>query len=107
MLQAAYFLTQITRTTDAFGSGGPFAATTTPLAFKNSRTVSAFTREACAAAAVIVGPATTTGFSSATPAKTPSASSAALPENPSPGAGVSHASLPACALTLLTAAPPP
>src|ERR1700754_431036 len=107
MLQAAYFLTQITRTTDAFGSGGPFAATTTPLAFKNARTVSAFTREACVAAAVIVEPATTTGFSSAIPANAPSASRTAAPEKPRLGAGVSDASPPSCALTPLTAAPPP
>jgi len=88
--------------------GGPLAAFT-PLALKNSRTASALTGTACAAAD---GPATSTGFSNAIPAKPPSASSAAAPEKPRPGAGVSAASLPlptcvTCALTLLAAAAPP
>ena len=86
-----YFRTQITLTTDAFASDDP-PACATPLAFKNSRTTSADTSTACAAAA---GPATITGFSSATPANTPSASNAAAPEKPRPGAGVSAVSLPA------------
>ena len=88
-----HFLTQITRTTDAFGSDGPLAELT-PLAFRKARTVSALTNEACDAVAAIVGPATTTGFSNAMPANAPSASSTAAPEKPSPGAGVSAASPP-------------
>ena len=58
---AAYFRTQITRTTDAFASADPPDALT-PLAFKNSRTVSAGTSAACAAGAAFGGPATITGF---------------------------------------------
>ena len=51
-----YFLTQITRTTDALASVDPPAALT-PLAFRKSRNVSAVTSTACAAAAPFVGPA--------------------------------------------------
>ena len=106
-----YFLTQITRTTDAFASVDPPAAFT-PLALRNSRTVSAGTSTACAAGVAFAGPATTAGFNSARPANLPSASSAAAPEKPSAGAGDSARSPPpptgaTCALTLLAAAPPP
>src|ERR1700730_18526659 len=108
---SAYFLTQITRTTAAFASGDPPAAST-PLALRNSRTVSAGTSAACAAGAAFGGPATTSGFNSAMPANLPSPSSAAAPEKPSPGAGDNARSLllpidATDALTLLTAAPPP
>jgi hypothetical protein len=74
----AYFLTQITRTTDALASGDPPAALT-PLALRNSRTVSAGTSAACAAGAAFGGPANTTGFNSAMPANLPSLSCAAAP----------------------------
>src|ERR1700737_4807818 len=108
---SGYFLTQITRTTAAFASDDPPAAST-PLALRNSRTVSAGTSAACAAGAAFGGPATTTGFNSAMPANLPSLSSAAAPEKPSAGAGDSARSLPlpTCvidALTVLAAAPPP
>ena len=101
-----YFLTQITRTTDAFASGDPPAALT-PLALRKSRTVSDVTSTACAAGAPFAGPATCTGFNSAMPANLPSPSSAAAPEKPIAGAGVSATSLPPPswateALTLLT-----
>ncbi len=106
-----YFRTQITRTTDAFASADPPDAFT-PLALRKSRTVSADTSVACAAGAAFGGPATTSGFSSAMPANFPSASSAAAPEKPSPGAGDSAGSPPlpigvTNALMLLTAAAPP
>src|ERR1700687_4440497 len=106
-----YFLTQITRTTDAFASDDPPAALT-PLAPRNSRTTSAGTSAACAAGAAFGGPATTTGLSSAMPANLPSPSGRPPPENPPAGAGDSARSppLPTCAtdaLTLLAAVPPP
>ena len=71
--------------------------------------MSADTSAACAAGAAFAGPATTSGFNSAMPANLPSASSAAAPEKPSPGAGDSARSLPlptgaTDALTLLAAA---
>ena len=88
-----YFLTQITRTTDAFASDDPPAALT-PLALRNSRTVSADTSTACAAGVALAGPATTAGFNSAIPANLPSASNAAAPEKPSAGAGESGSSPP-------------
>src|SRR6478736_5398319 len=107
----SYFLTQITRTTDAFASGDP-PLTLTPFALRKSRTVFDVTSTACAPGAALAGPATSTGFNSATPANLPSPSSAAAPEKPSAGGGESATSLlpPSCAteaLTLLTAAPPP
>ena len=89
-----YFLTQITRTTDAFASGDPLLAAFTPLALRKSSNVSAGTKAACAAGVAFGGPATTTGFNSAIPANLPSASSAAAPEKPSAGAGDSATSLP-------------
>src|SRR5712675_970564 len=90
---SAYFLTQITRTTDAFASDDPSAALT-PFALRNSRTVSADTSAACAAGAAFGGPATTTGFKSAMPANLPSVSSAAAPEKPTAGTGASARSPP-------------
>src|ERR1700736_3211528 len=111
MTAVDYFLTQITRTTDAFASDDPPPAAFTPLALRNSRTVSAGTSTACAAGVAFGGPATITGFNSAMPANLPSLSSAAAPEKPSAGGGDSATSPPpTCAidaLTLLTAAPPP
>ena len=106
-VRCRYFRTQITRTTDAFASDDPPAALT-PLALRKSRTVSDVTSTACAAGAPFAGPATCTGFNSATPANLPSPSSAAAPEKPIAGAGVSATSLPppswaTDALTLLTA----
>src|ERR1700680_4339346 len=102
-----YFLTQITRTTDALASDDPSAAFT-PLALRNSRTVSAGISAACAAGAALGGPATITGLSSAMPANFPSASSTAAPEKPTAGAGDSPLPTVATdALTLLAAAPPP
>src|SRR6202011_6227485 len=91
--ERSYFRTQITRTTDAFGSGDPPAAFT-PLALRKSRTVSAGTSTACAAGVALGGPATITGFNSAMPANLPSLSSAAAPEKPSAGGGDSATSLP-------------
>ena len=73
-----YFLTQITRTTAVLASDDPLAALT-PLALRNSRTLSAGTSTACAAGVAFAGPATTAGFNSARPANLPSASSAAAP----------------------------
>src|ERR1700744_4805496 len=107
---AGYFRTQITRTTDAFASVDVPVAFT-PLALRKSRTVSADTSAAWAAGAAFAGPATTSDFSSAMPANLPSASSAAEPEKPSPGAGDSARSLPlptgvTDALTLLIAEAP-
>ena len=107
----AYFLTQITRTTEALASGDP-PATSTPLALRNSRTPSAGTSTACAAGVAFGGPATITGFRSAMPANLPSLSNAAAPEKPSAGAGDSVRSLPpptyvTDALTLLAAPTPP
>src|SRR5664279_2930964 len=106
-----YFRTQITRTTDVFGSEDALA-TLTPLALRNSSTTSAGISAACAASVAFGGPATTTGFNSAMPANLPSASSAAAPEKPTAGAGESASSppLPTCAtedLMLLAAAAPP
>ena len=66
----------------------------TPLALRNSRTVSAGTSTACAAGVAFAGPATIAGFNSAMPANLPSPSSAAAPEKPSAGAGDSARSLP-------------
>jgi gamma-glutamyltranspeptidase/glutathione hydrolase len=108
---AAYFRTQITRTTAALASDDAPAALT-PLAFKNSRTISAGTSTACAAGVEFGGPATTAGFNSAMPANLSSPSSAAPPEKPMAGAGDSARSLPppTCvtdALTLLAATAPP
>src|SRR5216684_7299215 len=106
-----YFRTQITRTTDALASDDP-SDPLTPLALRNSRTVSDGTSAACAVGATFGGPATITGFNSAMPANLPSLSCAAAPEKPTAGAGDSAKSLPppiwaAEALTLLTAAAPP
>src|SRR6266851_3718851 len=106
-----YFRTQITRTTDALASDDP-SDPLTPLALRNSRTVSDGTSAACAADATFGGSATITGFNSATPTNLPSLSCAAAPEKPTAGAGDSAKSfLPPTwvteALTLLTAAPPP
>ena len=67
----AYFLAQITRSTEAFGSDEPPDASM-PFAFKNSCTLSADTNTACAAGVVFAGPATTAGFNSAMPANLPS-----------------------------------
>ena len=55
--EPGYFLTQITRTTDAFASVDPLA-TFTLLAFRKSRTVSDVTSTACAAGTPFAGPAT-------------------------------------------------
>src|SRR6266852_3745580 len=106
-----YFRTQITRTTDALASDDP-SDPLTPLALRNSRTVSASTSAACAVGATFGGPATITGFNSAMPANLPSLSCAAAPEKPTAGAGDSAKSLPPPtwvteALTLLTVVPPP
>src|ERR1700676_367940 len=108
-----YFLTQITRTTDALASDDPSAALT-PLALTNARTMSADTNAACAAGAAFGGPATIAGFNSAMPANLPSLSRAAAPEKPTAGDGDSDSAkalpLPTWltdALTLLTAVPPP
>src|SRR5580698_4485017 len=111
MMTVDHFLTQITRTTDAFASADSPAALT-PLALRNSCTASAGTSTACAAGVAFGGPATMTGFNSATPAKVPSLSSAAAPEKPTAGGGDSARSPPPpiCAtdaLMLLTAAAPP
>src|ERR1700730_2677248 len=104
--KSPYLRTQITRTTAALESDDAPAALT-PLAFKNSRTMSAGTSVACAAGVEFGGPVTTTGFNSAMPANFPSLSSAAAPEKPMAGAGDSARSLPTDALTLLAATPPP
>ena len=82
MKRSRYFRTQITRTTAAFTSNDPPDAFT-PCALRNSRTVPADTRTACAAGAAFAGPATRTGFNNAIPANLPSPSSAAAPEKPS------------------------
>src|ERR1700722_11357180 len=82
---SGYFLTQITRTTAAFASDEPPAAST-PLALRNSRTVSAGTSAACAADAALAGPPTMTGFNRATPAHFPSVSHAAAPGKKKPPA---------------------
>src|SRR6202043_2380783 len=99
--EPVYFLTQITRTTDAFASGDPPAAFT-PLALRKSRMVPAGTSTACAVGVAFGGPATITGFSSAMPANLPSLSSAAAPEKPSAGGGDSATSPPSCAIDALT-----
>ena len=67
-----YFRTQITRTTDVLASDDPSLAFT-PLALRNSRTVSAGTSAASVGGATFGGPATMMGFSSAMPANFPSA----------------------------------
>ena len=56
-----YFLTQITRTTDAFASVDPPAALT-PLALRKSRTVSGVTSAACAAGTPLASPASKTAL---------------------------------------------
>ena len=68
MKRSRYFRTQITRTTAAFASDDPPDAFT-PCALRNSRTVPADTRAACAAGAAFAGPATSTGFNNAMPGK--------------------------------------
>src|SRR6202048_1264723 len=108
--KSSYLRTQITRTTAALESDDAPAALT-PLAFKNSRTMSAGTSVAFGAGVEFGGPVTTTGFNSAMPANFPSLSSAAAPEKPMAGAGDSARSLPlptwvTDALTLLAATPP-
>ena len=110
-MKFSYFLTQITRTTEAFASADPPAASTL-LALRNSRTASAGTNTACAAGVAFGGPATMADFNNATPANLPSLSSAAAPEKPTAGGGDSARSplLPICvtdALTLEAALPPP
>ncbi len=92
-VRRCYFRTQITRTTDALASDDP-SGPLTPLALRNFCTVSAGTSAACAAVAAFGGPATITGFNSATPANLPSLSCAAAPEKPTAGAGDSAKSLP-------------
>ena len=84
----------------------------TPLALRNSRTVSADTSTACAVEVAFAGPADHLGFNSAIPANLPSPSIPAAPENPSAGAGESARSplVPTGAIDALTlvaeAAPP-
>jgi len=105
-----YLRTQITRTTEAFASADP-PAVFTPLALRNSRTVSAGTNTAWAAGAVFDTPATSAGFNNAMPVNLPPSSRAAAPEKPTMGAGESARSLPpatgvVAALTAVAARPP-
>src|SRR6516164_2254893 len=110
---AAYFRTQITRTTAALASVEAPSASI-PFVLRNSRTASDGTSTACAAGAPLEGreAATDTGFNSASPANLPLSSSAAAPENPIIGGGDNVRSPPPLisltdALTALMAEPPP
>src|ERR1700728_2087427 len=110
MQEFRYLRTQITRTTAAFASIDPPAALT-PLALRNSRTVSAGTSTAWAAGAAFDTPATSADFNNAMPLNLPPSSRAAAPEKPIAGAGDNARSLPPAtgviaALTVGAARPP-